>query len=186
MLVSFFTMEGETGMKKVLMASVTTLLFGLSCTMPSSAQMRGQEMGMMGGRCPMMNMMAGGIMDQGMMDQGTMDGGQRTHMVAMAEGRLAYLKSELAINKAQSEAWDGYAKAVKAQTATMQEMHANMANSVDKGTAVERIDARIKGMQAMTEALGALKPATVKLYDALTPEQKKTADDLIGVGCGGM
>lgn len=163
-------------MKKVPLASVTILFFGLSFTMPSSAQMHGQEMGMMGGSCPMMNMMAGGMMG----------GGQRAHMVAMAEGRLAYLKSELAITRAQSEAWDGYAKAVKAQAAAMQEMHANMMNSVDKGTAVERIGARIKGMQAMTEALSALKPATVKLYDALTPEQKKTADDLIGVGCGGM
>ncbi len=173
-------------MRKILLTSVTILFFGLPIAIPSSAQMRSQGMDMMGGSCPMINMMADGMMGQGMMRQGVMGADQGAHMTAMAEGRLAFLKSELAITKAQSAAWDDYAKAVKAQTAAMQEMHANMANSMKKGTAVERIDARIKGMQAMTEALIALKPATAKLYAALGPEQRVTADSLIGVGCGGV
>ncbi len=169
-------------MKWILTTSVAIVLIGLSSPTPSSAHMRGKGMGMMGGSCPMMNMMATG----GMMDQGATDGGQSAHMAALADGRLAYLKSELAITETQTDAWNEYAKVVKAQATTMQEMHAGMMKSVQNGTTVQRMEARIKGMQAMTEALIALKPATAKLYDVLTPEQKEMADELIGVGCGGM
>jgi hypothetical protein len=167
-------------MKKILLTPVATLLFGLAFSMPSSAQIHSHGAGMMGGGCPMMEMMGGGMMDRGMM------GDRQAHMGGIAEGRLAFLKSELAITDKQTEAWNGYAKAVKAGVATMQEMHAGMMGAVEKGTAIERMDARIKGMQGMVEAISALKPATAMLYDALTPEQKKVADELIGVGCGGM
>jgi LTXXQ motif family protein len=47
-------------------------------------------------------------------------------------------------------------------------------------------DARTKSMEAMVEAMKAIKPATVKLYAALTAEQKKIADQLIGIDCGAM
>jgi hypothetical protein len=38
----------------------------------------------------------------------------------------------------------------------------------------------------MLESMKAVEPAIVKLYSALTPEQKKAADQLIGVDCGAM
>ena len=38
----------------------------------------------------------------------------------------------------------------------------------------------------MVESMKAVKPATDKLYTALTAEQKKVADQLIGVDCGAM
>ena len=41
-----------------------------------------------------------------------------------------------------------------------------------KGGATERMDARIKGMEAMIDALKAAKPATEKLYAVLNDEQK--------------
>jgi len=167
-------------MRKILLAPVVMLLLGFAFSIPSSAQMHGRGAGMMGGGCPMMNMMDSGMMDQSMM------GDKQAHMGAMAEGRLAYLKSELAITEKQTEAWNGYAKAVTTRVAAMQQMHAGMMDAVEKGTAIERMDARIKGLQATVEAMSTLKPATVKLYDTLTPDQKKIADDLIGVGCGGM
>jgi hypothetical protein len=149
---------------------------------PSIAQndQAGPMMGMMGGGCPMM-----GMMGRGMMGQGTMWGHQ-AGMGAMVDGRLAYLKSELKITDAQIEAWNGYAEAVKGRVSVMQGMRESMMNAMQKGGAIERMDVRINGMEAMLEAMKTVKPATVKLYSALTAEQKKVADQLIGVDCGAM
>jgi ASC-1-like (ASCH) protein len=58
--------------------------------------------------------------------------------------------------------------------------------AMQKGSAIERIDARIKSMEAMVETMKAVKPATEKLYAVLSDEQKKIADELIGTDCGAM
>lgn len=58
--------------------------------------------------------------------------------------------------------------------------------AMQKGGAIERTDARIKGMEAVVEAMKAVNPAMVKLYGVLNAEQKKTADELIGMDCGAM
>lgn len=143
---------------------------------------------MMGGGCPTMGMMGPGMMGRGGWDGGWgrgMMGGQ-PKMGAMVDGRLAYLKGELGITDTQTKAWDAYAAAVKTRAELMQGMHATMVETMQKGTATERMDARIAGMEAMLDSLKALKPATEGLYVVLTDEQKKVADDLIGVDCGAM
>ena len=137
-------------------------------------------MGMMGGGCQMMGMMGQGMMGGGMM------GGRQAKMGAMADGRLAYLKGELDITGAQTEAWNGYVEAVKGRVDTMQGMRQGMMEAMQKGSATARMDARIKGMEAMVESMKAVKPATEKLYGVLTDEQKKIADQLIGNDCGAM
>jgi hypothetical protein len=175
-------------MKKVLLVSFVAAAVGLAVYSTSYSQMGGQGggmMGMMSGGCPMMELMGGGMMGQGMGGQGMMGGGHM-RMGAMAEGRLAYLKSALEITDSQTEAWNGYAETVRARVAKMQEMRSGMMDMMQKGTAIDRMDARTKGMQMMADAMGALKPATEKLYGVLTPEQKKVADELLGMGCGAM
>ena len=152
----------------------------LSPSIAENDDQAGPAMGMMGGGCPMMGMMGRGMMGQGMM------GGRQVRIGAMIEGRLAYLKDELKLNDTQIEAWNGYAKAVKGRVKVMQGMRESMMDAMQKGSAVERLDARISGMEAMLEAMKAVKPATVNLYSVLTAEQKKTADQLIGVDCGAM
>ena len=132
-------------------------------------------------------MMGHGMMGRGMMDQGMMGQGMMGPMGMMngpvLEGRLAYMKAELAITDAQSTAWNNYASAVKARASNMQSMHDSMMQAMQSGTAMARMDAHIKAMEAMTEALKALKPATEALYAVLTPEQKQKADQLLGMGC---
>jgi len=134
--------------------------------------------------------MGGGCATMGMMGQGMMGGrgiwGHRGGMSAVVDGRLAYLKDELKITDAQSDAWNGYADAANGRAAVMQGMRARMTDAMQKGGAVERMDVRIAGMEAMLESMKAVKPAIEKLYSTLTPEQKKTADQLIGVDCGAM
>jgi hypothetical protein len=167
------------------------LAFALSATVfsPSLAQGPGPMMGMMGGGCPMIGMMGQGMMGPGMWGQGSSGQGmmgRQPRMDAMVEGRLAYLKGELNVTEAQTEAWNGYAEEVGARIDLMQSMRQSMFDTMQQGTATERMDARIAGMEAMLEAMKALQPATEKLYGVLTDEQKKVADQLIGVDCGAM
>ncbi|MBA4132852.1 MAG: hypothetical protein C0519_15685 [Hyphomicrobium sp.] len=160
----------------------------------------GQGMGMMGG-CPMMRgnmgmsmmgqgmqgMMGPGMMGNMPMGMGSMGQGMGPGMMMgqgpMMEGRLAYLKAELGITDTQAAAWDGYVSAVKARGDTMQSMHATMMQAMQSGTAIARMDAHTKHMEAMLDAMKALKPATEALYKVLGDDQKKKADMLLGMGC---
>jgi hypothetical protein len=68
----------------------------------------------------------------------------------------------------------------------MQGMHVSMMQTIQTGTAVDRLEVHIAHMRNMIDALTALKPATEGLYAVLTVEQRKKADLLIGTGCGLM
>jgi hypothetical protein len=137
--------------------------------------------GMMGeGMCPMMGDMMGG--KRGMKKRH----GMMMHSVPMMEGRLAYTKADLEITEAQMPAWNEYADAVRARHTKMEGLHADMMKAKESGSALQRMDARIKGLESMLDSLKALKPATVALYAVLTDEQKKKADQLLGGRCGMM
>jgi hypothetical protein len=135
--------------------------------------------GMMGkANCPRMGagMMGHGMMGTGMMGKGMM------HSRPMMEAHLAYIKADLEITDSQMDAWNAYADAVRARHAAMVGMHADMMKA-KSGTAVDRLDARIKATETKLESLKAMKPATEGLYNALTDDQKKKADTLLGGGC---
>lgn len=169
-------------MWKLLSVAASGLALGSIVLAPALSQPASDDPpmhGMMGGDCPMMHMMGHGMMRGGKM--GMMHDPAR--MAAMAEGRLAYLRAMLKITDSQNEAWTAYADAVKARVAAMQEAREKMTNGEN---AIERMDARIERMETMVASLKELKPATEKLYAQLTDDQKKAADQLIGVGCGGM
>jgi hypothetical protein len=146
--------------------------------------MMGQDMGgqdMSG--CPMMGDMMG-FGRRGMKEG--IGHGAMMHSVPMMEGRLAYIKADLEITDAQMAAWDAYAAAVRARHATMEGMPAEMMKAKESGSALQRLDARIKAMESKVEGLKALKPVTEGLYAVLSDEQKKKADQLLGGGCGMM
>ena len=109
-------------MTRLLAVSSVAIALAAALTIPASAQTRPMT-GMMGGGCPMMGMMMGQGMDgQGM--RGPMMGGpgamgRMARMDALIDGRLAYLKGELQITEAQSNAWDAYADAVRARIDAM-------------------------------------------------------------------
>ena len=133
----------------------------------------------------MMGLMGQGMIGRRMRGEGTPSGNQE-QMGAIADSRLAHLKKELKITDAQADVWKAYAEAIKARATVMQGMRTSMLDAMDNGSAVNRIDIRIKSMEAMVESMKAVKPATEKLYAALTAEQKKFADQLIGIECGAM
>jgi hypothetical protein len=133
--------------------------------------------GMIGGQ-GMMGMMRGrGMM--GMMESCPMMGG-----TAHSEGRIAFLKAELAITDQQKGVWEAYAAAIKKNLEGMQGMRATMMKVMQAKSPVERLDAHIAAMEGRLGALKELKPALANLYSALSEEQKKKADELLtGMGC---
>ncbi len=119
--------------------------------------------------------MMGGMMGWG----GDNDQGQ-----SFAEGRVAFLKAELAITDAQQGVWTAYADAVRKNLVNMQGMHARMLEMIAATTPVARLDAHIAAMDGRLGALKEMRPALVALYDALSGDQKQKADELLtGMGC---
>ncbi|MBL8566262.1 MAG: Spy/CpxP family protein refolding chaperone [Hyphomicrobiaceae bacterium] len=133
--------------------------------------------GMMG------RMMGGGMMGPGMMDMMAncpMMGGGTSH----AEGRIAFLKAELAITEAQNAAWEAYAAQIRKNLTGMQDMQKTMMSMMDAKSPVERLDVRIAMMEKRTLALKEIKPALAALYTGLSADQQKKADQLLtGMGC---
>jgi hypothetical protein len=128
---------------------------------------RGGMMSMMGGSCPMMGMMMG------------RDGAAPS----FAEGRIAFIKAELAITDAQSSVWEAYAAALRKNFDSMQSMRKAMMGAAQPVNPVQRLDTHISAMEARLQSLKDVKPALTALYAALSDEQKKKADDVLGMGC---
>ena len=154
---------------------------------PSGAATQGQpQPPMLGGM--MGRMMGGGMMGGGTMGHGMMDmiancpmmGGSASH----AEGRIAFLKAELAITDAQNAAWEAYAAQIRKNLTSMLDMQKTMMSMMEAKSPVERIDARIAMMEKRTQALKDIKPTLAALYAGLSADQQKKADQLLtGMGC---
>lgn len=175
--------------KVVLLA---TVLAGLA--LPASAQQQQGQTGRMMDQGSMMGpgMMHGPGMGQGwmgsgmmhgpgmghagMMGMGTMMGGPRQHI----EGRLAFLKAELKITPQQEQVWSVYADSARASASSMQGMHDQMTSSGNKSSTLpERMQWHEQMMSSRLEGLKKLRLTAVPLYNALSPEQKQIADNLM-------
>jgi hypothetical protein len=137
--------------------------------MPGGAMAGVGDMPMMG----MMRMMGrNGMADMSMMAE---------HV----EGRLAFLKTELKITEAQLPLWSAVADAIRANAKGMSAMSEGMMGSTQATALPDKLALREKTMTAHLEALRKFKAAVDPLYAALSPEQKKTADELL-IGPMGM
>ena len=158
---------------------------------PASAIPR--QPGMADGPHGMMNMMGthgqGPMAMMGMMQM--MGGSNETPgmgMIDRVEGRIAFLRTELKISAAQGEVWNGFAAALRrnaqslgaARTAMMAQM------SGQPRAVAQRIEAQERWLAARLEGTRLLRTAFTGLYAALTDEQKRTADDLLGPHMGLM
>jgi LTXXQ motif family protein len=137
--------------------------------MPSAAESEGGVPARgMPGMAGMMRMMG----QSGMGGMGMMTG----HV----EGRLAFLKTELKITDAQLPLWNAVADAIRANANTMSTMMSGgMMGNWQTGTLPDKLALREKMMTAHLDALRQFKAAVDPLYAALSPEQKKTADQLL-------
>jgi Spy/CpxP family protein refolding chaperone len=101
---------------------------------------------------------------------------------AMVEGRLAYVKTALGITDDRASVWNSYADASRAKQQGMQSAREAMMKTMQSGTVIDRMQSRIAMTQAALDALKAMQPSTEALYKALTPEQQKKADAMMGRG----
>jgi hypothetical protein len=135
--------------------------------------------------------MPGGMMDPAMMSR--MMGGMGQMMAncpmmvggaSHAEGRIAFLKAELAITDAQKAVWEPYAAQIAKNLQGMQDMQKSMMAMMEGRTPLEHIDARVAAMEKRAAALKEIKPTLAALYSALNADQKKKADQILtGMGC---
>lgn len=116
------------------------------------------------GNGPMMGGMGGRMGGGGMMNP------------AAAESRLDGAKSALKITAEQESAWNAYAGVVKAQAETRAKFREQMA-ATDPAA---RAELQSKHFAANAEAAKEIGAARDGLYAVLTPEQKVTADRVIG------
>jgi hypothetical protein len=106
--------------------------------------------------------------------------GAATH----ADGRIAFLKTELAITDQQKEVWEAYAASTKKNLEGVQGMREAMIKVMQARSPVERLDARIAAMDGRLSALKELKPVLANLYNALSEDQRKKADEFLTfMGC---
>ena len=114
--------------------------------------------------------MKGGMQRGGMMEPG-----------ARAEQRLTRLKGDLKLTASQEPLWQAYADKVKAEAGKgMQAMRQNMQG--DKPVpAPERMAQMQTMMKERLAAMESVHESFNRLYAALTPEQKATADKSFGM-----
>jgi hypothetical protein len=149
---------------------------------PGSGSMMGQ--GMMGGGQSMMGR-------HGMMGGMGMGGGPAAmcgRMTSHVEGRIAFLKAELKITPEQEALWNDYANAVRDNAKAMgSRCTALMGDSgASQKSLPDRLDAQEQFVAARLDALRATNKALKPLYQALSDEQKKLADQLIRSSTGMM
>jgi hypothetical protein len=135
----------------------------------------------------MMHMMDAGMMGAGMMESGmpmmcdaqpgmTMAGAPGSYL----EGRLAFVKAELAIDQTQEANWQEYAGAVRDRAQPMFSAMSGMHRAAADGSNFpSQFDARIEALEGQLSGLKAIRGAAVGLYDHLNPMQKRKADTLL-------
>ena len=129
-------------------------------------------------------------MGQGMAGPGMMHGAMMPMMMGAGtshtEGRLAFIKTELKITDAQTPQWNVFADVVRANASAANDMHRSMASQQKSGSTLpERLAMEDKMLSAHVQASRKIQEALTKLYDVLSPEQKKVADGIV-IGPMGM
>ena len=162
---------------------------------PAAAEADARAPGQPG--CPTGDMAAsgntGGEMMAGNMGAGNAGGMMMGGGMAMApfshiEGRIAFLKAELAITDAQAPQWNALADALRENAKGMRELMTDRMQADKSENAADRTDAMVKMMTVRLESMKSIAAAEKALYAVLTGSQKGIADELLGgptMGMGG-
>jgi len=100
-------------------------------------------------------------------------------MARHVEGRIAFLKTELKITDAQQPLWNAVADAMRADAASIGDMPDGMMGIWRAARLPESLASLEEKMTAQLEAVRRVKAAVDPLYEALSDDQNKTADELI-------
>ena len=169
------------------MLSKTHLLLAATFIAAASASVQaqtpaqgGMAQGGMAGMSPPAASAGTGEMGTGEMGMARMMRG----MMAMSpadhiEGRIAYRKAELAITDAQLPQWNALATVMRANSRAMQDGMAMMAKDGMPTAAPARGEAMVRMMTARLDGMKAMVQADTALYAVLSPDQRKTADQMM-------
>lgn len=138
--------------------------------MPMAAD---RDMRMMDGMKPMMRSMMSEMMAGSGMGPMAASGGM---LANRTEGTLAFLKAELQISDSQEHAWSSFADSVRVSMKKFRDAAA--ASHSATGGWLGGLESREKMLTAQVDAAKAIRMAATPLYAALTPDQKKKADEL--------
>jgi len=95
------------------------------------------------------------------------------------EGRIAFLRAELKITDGQQALWERVAAAMRDGARQMDQVAQQNRAARDKPqSAADRADQRARFTEASAASAKAFAAAFRPLYDSLTDDQKKTADEL--------
>jgi len=97
------------------------------------------------------------------------------------EGRIAYLKTELKITDAQQPQFDAVANVMRDNAKSMHDAFQSLRG--DRGqpqTALSRLEARAKFAQLRADGEAKMLAAFRPLYQAMSPDQQKAADEMLG------
>ena len=139
-------------------------------------QMGSMMQGMMA-QMPMMQMMQ---MMKAMQGQNAMGGLDLTERV---EGRIAFLKAELAITEAQADTWNAFADALRAFSAALKPVQMAGMDAMAPDL-VARLDQSETQLSAELDGVRGLKTALAPLWDVMTDDQRSTATELLPVHMG--
>lgn len=137
-------------------------------------------MSMMNMMAGMMKMMSGGQMGMGGMDMAEMG------MTERVEGRIAFLRAELQITGAQAKLWDGYAGTLRDNAKRLRDGGGGKMAGMQGPALLGQLDAQEKMLSARLEGIKGMKTSLAPLYEALTEDQRKTADELLAPHMGLM
>jgi hypothetical protein len=123
----------------------------------------------------MMQMMGGGPAGMAMIDR--------------VEGRIAFLRAELKITDAQTNAWSAFADALRTNAKKLGEVRASMMSQMGAGrqqapTLTDRLGVQERWLVARLEGTRVIKSAFTNLYGVLSDDQKQTANELLGPHMG--
>lgn len=136
---------------------------------------------MMGGnmeqmmRAMMRRMMSG----EGMPDMAPM--GPHTGIAGLRhiEGQIAFYKAELHITDAQTAQWNAFADTLRSGAKQLQTAYLAMTPGDGLPSVTDQLAKRRQLLTAELDSLQSIEPVARTLYDALSPDQKKDADEMM-------
>jgi protein CpxP len=99
-----------------------------------------------------------------------------THRDAMVERRITELHAKLKITPAEQKPFDDFAQAMRDNATHMDQMVSNRHTMVQTATAVDQLKSYSDMAKAHADEVSNLVAPFSSLYAALSPEQKKMAD----------
>jgi hypothetical protein len=132
-----------------------------------------RDVRMMDGMKPMMRSMMSEMMARSGMGPMAGLGGM---LANRTEGVLAFLKAELKISDSQEHVWSTFADSIRASMKRFRDATSASGSTMEGW--LGGLEARERVLTAQVDAIKAVRTAATPLYAALTPDQKKKADEL--------